>query len=169
MGRLCYPTKAQAESWYFSQKTVTVQGGYGACFCRLGTNLIEHYACRGTSLIGAGKLSRYRIFFRGTGAVSRYKLSRSQKSVTVQDLNCGQMRVSGCKNYYKFVLGAGAKAKTVTNNLPILSVLGVRNSFLNVKWIGVFELDYFTFSNTKIESDLLIKSPISIFEPLREK
>ena len=110
---------------YFSQKAVTVQGGYGTCFCRPGTNFIEHYACRGTSLIGAGKLSRYRIFVGGTGAVSRYKLSRSQKTVTVQDLNCGQMRVSGCKNHYKFVLGAGAKAKTVTNNLPILSVLAV--------------------------------------------
>jgi len=57
--------------------------------------------------------------------VSRYNLSRSQKSVTVQDLNCVQMRVSGCKNHYKAVLGAGAKAKTVTNNLPILSVLGL--------------------------------------------
>ena len=52
----------------------------------------------------------------------------------MQGLNCVQMRalptvaerrwVSGCKNHYKFVLGAGAKAKTVTNNLPILSVLG---------------------------------------------
>jgi len=29
----------------------------------------------GTSLIGAGKLSRYRIFVGGTGAVSRYKLT----------------------------------------------------------------------------------------------
>jgi hypothetical protein len=29
----------------------------GACFCRPGTNLIEHYACRGTSLNGARKLS----------------------------------------------------------------------------------------------------------------
>ena len=113
----------RAESWYFSQKAVTVQGGYGACFCRPGTNFIEHYACRGTSLIGAGKLSRYRMFVRGTGAVSRYKLSRSQKSVTVHDFNWGQMRVSGCIYHYKAVLGAGAKAKTVTNNLPILSVL----------------------------------------------
>jgi len=57
--------------------------------------------------------------------VSRYKLSRSQKSVTVQDFNCGLMRVSGCKNYYQSVLGVGAKAKTMTNNLPILSVLGL--------------------------------------------
>jgi len=98
-------------------------------FCRPGTNFIEHYACRGTSLIGAGKLSRYRIFVGGTGAVSRYKLSRSQKVVTMQDLNCGQMRVSGCRNHYKFVLGAGAKAKTVTNNLPILSVLATGFNF----------------------------------------
>jgi hypothetical protein len=31
-GRLCYLTQHQAESWYFSQKAVTVQGGYGALF-----------------------------------------------------------------------------------------------------------------------------------------
>src|SRR4030042_3137470 len=81
--------KHRVESWYFSQKAVTVQGGYGALFASHGTNFIEHYACRGTSLIGAASLSRYRIFIGGTGAVSWYKLSRSQKSVTVQDFNCG--------------------------------------------------------------------------------
>jgi hypothetical protein len=75
-------------------------------FCHPGTNFIEHYECRGTSLIGARKLSRYRIFVRATGAVSRYKLSRSQKAVTVQNLKCVQMRVSGCNNHYKFVLSA---------------------------------------------------------------
>jgi len=117
--------KHRVGSRYFSRRTVTVQGGYGTCFCRPGTNFIEPYACRGTILIGAGKLSRYRIYFRGTGAVSRYKLSRSQKSVTVQDFNCVQMCVSGCRYHYKFVLSAGAKAKTVTSNLPILSVLCV--------------------------------------------
>jgi len=98
-------------------------------FCRPGTKFCEYYECRGTSLIGAGKLSRYRMLGRGTGAVSRYKVDRSQKSVTVQDLNCGQMRVSGCMNHYKSVLSAGAKAKSVTNNLPILSVLGGRSFF----------------------------------------
>jgi hypothetical protein len=41
---------------FFSQKTVTVQGGYGTCFCRPGTNFIEHYACRGTSLISCKKV-----------------------------------------------------------------------------------------------------------------
>jgi hypothetical protein len=62
---------------------------------------------------------------KGTGAVSRYKLSRSQKTVTVQDYNCGQMRVSGCKNHYKSVWGAGVKAKSVTSLLTLPSVLAL--------------------------------------------
>ena len=41
----------------------------------------------------------------------------------LQDFKCDQMRVSGCKNHYQSVLGAGVKAKSVTSNLPILSVL----------------------------------------------
>jgi len=43
------------------------------------------------------------------------------------------MRVSGCNGYYEFVLSAGAKAKSVTNNLPILSVLAVEMSHVAVK------------------------------------
>jgi len=118
--------KHQAESWY------PEYSGPESChdarrvwrtFCRPGTNFIEHYECRGTSLIGAVNLSPVTKLVAGTGAVSRYKLSRSQKAVKVQGFNCVQMRVSGCKNHYQFVLGAGAKAKSVTNNLPILSVL----------------------------------------------
>jgi len=105
------------------QKAVTVQGGYGTCFCRPGTKFIEHYACRGTNLIEAANLSPIAKLVVGTGAVSRYNLSRSQKFIMVQDFNWVQMSVSGCKNSYKIVLNAGAKAKTVTNNLPILSVL----------------------------------------------
>ena len=119
--------KHRSGSWYFSQRAVTVQGGYGTCFCRPGTNFIEHYACRDTSLIGATKLSPVTKLVEGTGAVSRYNLSRSHKAVMVQDLNYGQMRVSGYNNHYKFVLNAGAKAKSVTNNLPILSVLAFLN------------------------------------------
>jgi len=67
-------------------------------FCRPGTSFIEHYECRGTSLIGATNLSPVTKLVAGTGAVSRYKLSRSQKFVKVQDLNCVQMRMSGCNN-----------------------------------------------------------------------
>ena len=111
-----YPAPAGPESCHGARRVWRT-------FCHHGTNFIEHYACRGTILIGASRLSRYRIFVGGTGAVLRHKLSRSQNLVKVQDFNCVQMRVSGCKNYYKFVLSAGVKAKTVTNNLPILSVL----------------------------------------------
>ena len=60
-----------------------MQGGYGACFCRHGTNFIEHYACRGTSMIGAANLSPVTKLVAGTSAVSRYKVDRSQKTVKV--------------------------------------------------------------------------------------
>jgi hypothetical protein len=43
--------------------------------------------------------------------VSRYKFDRSQKTVTVQDLFCGQMRVFGCNGHYEFVLSAQAKVE----------------------------------------------------------
>ena len=63
--------KHRAESRYFSQKFIPVQGGYGTCFCRHGTNSIECWRDRDTILIGARKLSRYRILEGNTGAVSR--------------------------------------------------------------------------------------------------
>jgi hypothetical protein len=53
-------------------------------------------------------------------------------------LNWGQMRESGCMNNYKSVLGAGAKAKTVTNNLPILSVLAFRARIKTVKMQNIY-------------------------------
>ena len=109
-----------------------MQGGYGVLFAVMVQIFIEHYACRGTSLVGAANLSPVTKLVAGTGAVSRYKLSRSQKYVTVQDLYWGQVRVSGCNGYYKFVLGAGAKAKSVTNNLPILSVLAFRAFYFTI-------------------------------------
>ena len=126
----------RAESWCFSQKAVTVQGGYGTCFCRHGTNFIACWRDRGISLIGATKLSPVTKLVAGNGAVSGFKLSRSQKFITVQDLNCGQMSVSGCTDHYKIVFSAGAKAKTVTNNLPILSVLSVGVSLFFIQTIG---------------------------------
>jgi len=66
-------------------------------FCRPGTKFDRRYACRGTSLIGAGKLSRYCYFINSTGAASRYKFNRSQKTVKVQNFYCVQMNVSRCK------------------------------------------------------------------------
>ena len=103
-----------------------------AHFLPSGYKFCELYACRGTILIGAGKLSPVTKLVAGTGAASRYKLSRSQEFVKVQELNCWQMSVSGCNNHYKSVLGAGAKAKSVTNNLPILSVLAFRTFYFTI-------------------------------------
>ena len=114
-----------ATSCCFSYKAVPVARQVWRTFCRHGTNLIEHYACRGINMIEATNLSPVTKLVVGTGAVSRNNLSWSQRTVMVRDSDCVQMRVSGCKNHYKFVLGAGAKAKSVTNNLPILSVLYV--------------------------------------------
>jgi hypothetical protein len=58
------------------------------------------------------------------------------------------MRVSGCKNHYEFVLGAVAKAKTVTNNLPLLSVLAagvlVYHYDKSMSWLSF--CDFFSFS-----------------------
>jgi len=56
--------------------------------------------------------------------VSRYKFDRSQKTVTVQNYNCGQVRVSGWKLQQDLSWEQGF-AKTMTNNLSILSVLAV--------------------------------------------
>ncbi len=73
----------RAESWYFSQKAVTVQGGYGTCFCRHGTIFIACWRDRGTILIRAANLSPITKLVASTGAVSRYKVDRSQKTVKV--------------------------------------------------------------------------------------
>jgi hypothetical protein len=88
-------------------------------------------------------------FIAGTGAVSRYNLSLSHKSVPVQDCYWVQMRVSGCCQHYKAVLVAETKAKTVTNNLPLLSVLcGVIYFFssffvfVNEVMLSLFEQSY---------------------------
>jgi len=113
MGRLCYPTQAPGRVL-----VPRVLGARKLSRCKEGMahflpsrhKFCELYECRDTSLIGAASLSPVTKLMSGTGAVSRYKLSRSQKFVKVQDLNCGQMRVSGCNNHYKLVLSAGAPA-----------------------------------------------------------
>jgi len=123
MGRLCYPTQAPGSVLVLQPGSCHGARRVWRTFCRHGTNFIGCRRDRGTSLIGAANLSPVTNLVAGTGAVSRHKLSRSQKFITVQDFNCGQMCVSGCNNHYKFVLSAGVKAKSMTNNLPILSVL----------------------------------------------
>jgi hypothetical protein len=77
-------------------------------------NFNKDYACRGTRLIGAGKLSRYCYYVNSTGAVSRYKFDRSQKSVTMQDYNCGHWSGVGL-HFYKGHDIESRIAKTVTS------------------------------------------------------
>jgi hypothetical protein len=79
------------------QKIVTVQGGYGTCFCRHGANFIAFWRDRGTMFLSGREFLPVQKFDKW--ALAQYrdtKLSRRQKLVTVQDLNCVQMRVSGC-------------------------------------------------------------------------
>ena len=78
--------KHRAESWY--PEYSGPESCHGArrvwrTFCRPGTSFIDHYECRGTSIIGAANLSPVTKFGEGTGAVSRYKFDRSQKTVKV--------------------------------------------------------------------------------------
>ena len=88
----------RAASRYFRQITVTVQDRYGACFCNPGTNLIEHYECRGTSLLSGREFLPVQYFLNEHW---------SGRGTRITDLSYVQERF----------------AKTVTNNLPLLSVL----------------------------------------------
>ena len=124
MGRLCYPTPAPPQSCPGRPPSCHGARRVWRGFCKSRYKVYRSRACRGTSFIGARKLSRYRKFVRGTCAVSRYNFDRSQETVTVQDLYCGHVRVSGCKFQQDLSWEQGA-AKTMTNNLPILSVLQV--------------------------------------------
>jgi len=70
-------------------------------FCRPGTSFVSYTSVAVQCRLGAGNKSRY------------------------TELDCGHWRDRGTI-YYKSVKGAGVKAKTMTNDLPILSVLCVR-------------------------------------------
>ena len=105
-------------------------------------------------MISETDLSRCNKCYKmGTSAVSRYKFDQSQESVTVQDFNCGQRRVSGCNGHYEFVLSAGANAKSVTNNLPILSVL----------WAVILNSGF--YDNSSFYSLIIVLSFGSLYNP----
>jgi len=145
MGRLCWFENGGCDHIIFigveSRHTAGMNKPWRT-FCRPGTKFCEYYECRGSSMIGAANISSVTKLVAGTGAVSRYKLYRNQRFITVQDLNCVQMCVSGCNAYYKFVLSAGTKAKSVTNNLPILSVLCLGIVYLKSRHYSRFSLTY---------------------------
>jgi hypothetical protein len=78
------------ESWYFSRKVVPAASRHGAVFASHGTNFIEHWQCRGTSLLSGQEFLPVQKFDKRVLERSRHK-------------------------HYGFVLAAGAKAKTVTS------------------------------------------------------
>jgi len=145
MGRLCYPTQAPGRV-----PVPRVLGARKLSRCKEG--MARVFAFQVQSLLSITSvavqvLSEPRIYprlqswLRALAPSTRgYKLSRSQKAVKMQDFKCGQMRVSGYNNHYKFVLSAGTKAKSVTNNLPILSVLAaVIYSLLYLSFISLLK------------------------------
>jgi hypothetical protein len=64
-------------------------------FCRHGTNLVEHYVCRGTRLIGAVNLSPVTKLVASTGAVSRYNLSGAKNLSRCRILTVGRCACPG--------------------------------------------------------------------------
>jgi hypothetical protein len=86
MGRLCYPTQHPGRVLVTrvlgATKLSRCKEGM-AHFLPSGYNLSELYECRGTRLIGVANLSPVTKLIAGTGAVSRYKFDRSQKTVKV--------------------------------------------------------------------------------------
>jgi hypothetical protein len=90
MGRLCYPTRAPAGSRYFSQKAVTVQGGYGALFAVMVQILLS--IMRVAVQVWSEPVNYHDTgYLMGALAPLKrgYNLSQRQKSVTVQDFSCG--------------------------------------------------------------------------------
>ena len=88
---------ALARKWSRCKLACRQAGRVWRAFCRHSTNFIACWCDRGTILIGATNLSPVTNLLAGTGAVSRYKLSRRQLFVRVQDFNCVHLRVSECK------------------------------------------------------------------------
>jgi hypothetical protein len=58
-------------------------------------------------------------------SIALHVVRKPENGHDILKLNYVQMRESGCKNHYVTVMVADAKAKTVTNKLPQLTVLAV--------------------------------------------
>ena len=63
--------------------------------------------------------SGYKILLNITCVAVQF-VSEPENCQGILNFNCEQMRVLGCKNHYKAVLGAGVKAKSVTIQLTYI-------------------------------------------------
>jgi hypothetical protein len=110
----------RAGSWYFSQKVVTVQGGYGTCFCRQGTILIACWRSRGTSFLRGYKLSRLQGIdkwalaqCRGTSCLGARNLSRCRNLIACR---CANPDLTP----KRFCLGSRSKSKNRDKQLTFI-------------------------------------------------
>jgi len=124
MGRLGYLAQPSGSwSWYFRQNTLQVARQVWRAFCRPGANFIACRRGRGTILVNG------RVFLPVDNARKRHWRSVAMQVVSEAE-NCHgaecllraavRIRVPG----YVLVLVSGSVyAKSMTNNLPLLSVL----------------------------------------------
>ena len=70
---------------------------------------------------------------KGTGAVSRYKFDRRQKIVMVQNFDCVQLRVSGCRVDYRTPVSGSESCKKHDKQLTFIVRVICRVSFKTVK------------------------------------
>jgi len=118
----------------FGRETVTVRGGYGACFCSPGTSSLGD-----TSVVVqiGWKVAKLSWCFRTVLVAKR--------SVAVGVVSEAEI-CHGCRNFIassarirvqlSFLSCLGSRnlfAKTVTSNLPLLSVLGFRCEFITLQ------------------------------------
>ena len=101
-------------------------------FCLHGTNFIECWRDRGTSLIGAANLSPITKLEKGTYAVSRYKLSRRQKTVKGFEILIA-CRCAFCPTYPPAGGEVGCPGARTFNNLSWVQEQKLRSHALRDK------------------------------------
>jgi hypothetical protein len=103
-----YPTMQSGHlTWFFSREIVPVARRVWRGFCQSWQELVKLFEYRGTMPISGRELIPVQSCFKRALARSRYEHS-------------------------KFVLGAEAKAKTMTSLFTLLSVLGFRAIFFGI-------------------------------------
>ena len=113
MGRLCYPTTASGQGpGTLARKLSRCKEGMARVFASPGTNFIEHYACRGTSLIEAGKLSRLQnVCWGHWRSVAVQVCLGARKLSRYRIYIAGRCACPDASIHYRICLGCRSKSK----------------------------------------------------------
>ena len=128
-GRLCYPTKAPSRSWYFSQRTVTVQGGYGVLFAFM-QGVCEVEPCRDTMPNASQKIvTGYKTGFEHWSSVAVQCLSEPEicHGAGTKLRVAARVRMKG---HYEFIL-MQEQSKKYDKQLTFTERVSLRNFFSN--------------------------------------